>query len=137
MTHAQVALRLIVIKWRGKIGKEAVRAYCELGFVWFAGVPFPLFRFLGAGGGGLAWEPSLRISLSPCEPLSQYTQIQFVLAQRFGLLSLSFHVQEQIFHRSSPGLPQSFLDKRDVASVMDVDLLSILVLFSGHCGWWA
>jgi len=43
-----------------------------------------------------------------------------MLTQCFRLLDLSFHFQQELFHVPGPGLFAFFLDKRELAQVMDI-----------------
>lgn len=50
----------------------------------------------------------------------EYQDIQFVLAQRFGLLDLGFHVQQQVFHLVRPVLLEFFFEEGQFTQVMHV-----------------
>src|SRR5205807_7957530 len=50
----------------------------------------------------------------------EYQHIQFVLTQRFGLLHLGFHLQQQLLHLAGPGLLEFFFDEGELSQMMHV-----------------
>jgi len=59
-------------------------------------------RLSGRRGRGIGLVSLHQDLLKAAQQFRQDQQISCLLAQGFGLLSLGFHVQQQVFHRAFP-----------------------------------
>src|SRR5258708_7132288 len=78
-----------------------------LGSSWFSLPLFRLLRWCGRRIGEVAFCKDLIIAT---QEACEHQDIQFVLAQSFGLLHPGFHFQQEIFHRARPGLLEFFFE---------------------------
>ena len=125
LDHAQIPLRLIVVKGHGKVmqegqnlpfvGRKPIKQIA--GWVLFGAASMHLFRWRGRRIGLVALREEQVI---PTMKSTQSQDIQFSLAHFSCLFHRLFHVQQQIFHPTSPGLVEFLFDEGQFSQMMDI-----------------
>ena len=130
MTHAQISLRLVVVKRNRKIEQEAQHgplapreSIQQIPSRTLFGSPrcsLRLFRLAGCWRRGIGLVAFGQEGVIATKEVCQQRSIQFVLAQRFGSLYRGFHLQQELFHLPGPQLLEFFFDEGQLAQMMHV-----------------
>src|SRR5712691_91669 len=128
--HAQISLRLVVVKRHREIEQEAqhgplapresIQQIASRALFGSPRCSLRLFRLPRCRRRGIGLVPFCEDLVIATKEACQHEDIQFMLAQHFGLLHLGFHFQQELFHLPGPQLLKFFFEKGQLSQMMDV-----------------